>query len=89
MRFHGEHLAIDDLQDVLLANWFPEVDRHSQYREIDSWLDANPRRRPRNMKRFLHTWFAKQKRKESFAEYIETDGTRCRITAADRRTGRV
>ena len=89
MRFHGEHLAIDDLQDVLLANWFPEVDRYSQYREIDSWLDANPRRRPRNMKRFLHTWFAKQKRKEVGAEYKETDGVRCRVTSADRRTGRV
>jgi len=89
MRFHGEHLLIDDLQDVLLANWFPEVDRYSQYREIDSWLTANPRRRPKNMQRFLHNWFARQKRYELSRpdEEIMVDGARVRLTSRDRRMG--
>ena len=103
MRFHGEHLAIDELTDVLIAHWFPEVDRTSEYRSIDSWLHANPRRRPKNLPRFLHNWFMKCKRADAGKVTVYQDGVRCRvnprnetvidgakcrITGADRRTGR-
>jgi hypothetical protein len=89
VRFHGEHLLIDDLQHEWLATRWPEVDLYSNYREMDSWLAANPRKRPTNFPRFIHRWMAKQKRREAGSEYIYTDGVRCRISAADRRTGRV
>ena len=92
MRFHGEHLLIDDLQDEWLACRWPEVDRCSQYREMDSWLACNPRRRPKNiggMERFIHRWMSKQKHQDANAEYVVSDGVRCRVTAADRRAGRV
>jgi hypothetical protein len=87
VRFHGQFLDISDLQDEWLACLWPEVDRHSQYREIESWLDANPRRRPRNMKRFLHTWFSRQKRREIARPEDEAmlDGARVRLTSAVRR----
>jgi hypothetical protein len=89
LRFHGEHLLIDDLQHEWLATRFPEVDLYSNYREMDSWLACNPRRRPKNIERFIHRWMAKQKRREVNADYVLSDGVRCRVTAADRRTGRV
>ena len=79
MRFHGEHLAIDDLTDVLMAHWFPEVDRTSEYRSIDSWLHANPRRRPKNLPRFLHNWFMKCKRADAGKVTVYQDGVRCRV----------
>lgn len=48
--------------DARMAEWFPEVDRQSEYREIDSWLyHTAPRRRPKNIRRFLRNWFAKEK----------------------------
>jgi hypothetical protein len=86
LRFHGEHLLIDDLQDEWLACRWPEVDRYSQYREIDSWLSCNPRRRPRLMERFIHRWFARQKRYEINRpnDEVIVDGAKCRRTRSTR-----
>jgi len=89
MKYHGEFLLISELQHEWLATRFPEVDLYSNYREMDSWLAANPRRRPkRNMDAFIHRWLARQKRREESAEYVVSDGVRVRLTAADYRTGR-
>jgi len=78
----------DELRDYCAFHW-PEVDLPSEFRSIDGWLVANPRRRPRNMKRFIANWMQRRKRFEEKAECVISDGVRCRVTAADRRTGRV
>ena len=90
MRFHGEYLLIDDLQDEWLAVRWPEVDRYSQYREMDSWLAANWNRRPKSQKgfeRFIHRWFSRQKRWELARpdDTVIVDGAKCRLTSRDRR----
>jgi hypothetical protein len=57
--FAGIYLAVAQRQDALLASAFPWADRAAEYRKADSWLEANPERRPKNSRRFLHNWFAK------------------------------
>ncbi len=57
--FQGLHLGVTGRQDKLLAEAFPWVDRSKEYRKADSWLDANPERRPKKTGRFLHNWFSR------------------------------
>jgi len=42
-----------------LSEAFPWVERQAEYRKMESWLEANPLRRPRNTSRFAHNWFSK------------------------------
>jgi Helix-turn-helix domain len=56
--FSGTHLKVSARQDYHLAEAFPWVERQREYRKIDSWLEANPTRRPKNSGRFLHNWFS-------------------------------
>jgi hypothetical protein len=65
--FTGQHLSVTQRQDALLGEAFPWVDRQSEYRKIDSWLEANPERRPKKASRFLHNWFQRC-RKEGASE---------------------
>jgi hypothetical protein len=86
----GRQLIVSMETHELLAELFPEVDRPSTYRDADSWLlTCAPSRRPRNVKRFLVTWFRRQKRFDAKATYVVEDGVRCKLTAADYRSGRV
>lgn len=57
--FPGTHLKVSQQQDHMLGEAFPWVDRQHEYRKADSWLEANPPRRPKNSSRFLHNWFSK------------------------------
>jgi len=42
-----------------LGEAFPWVERQAEYRKMESWLEANPLRRPKNASRFAHNWFSK------------------------------
>jgi hypothetical protein len=67
--YDGTLLHVSLPTDELLANLFPEVDRPSIYREVDAWLWANPRRRPKsNIRRFLVNWMQKEKRRTPLYE---------------------
>jgi hypothetical protein len=57
--YHGVRLCITARQDALLGAAFPWVERQGEYRKMESWLEANPLRRPRSASRFVHNWFAK------------------------------
>jgi hypothetical protein len=58
--FSGLHFTVSNKQDRCLFDAFPWGDRQAEYRKADSWLEANPARRPKkNSSRFLHNWFAK------------------------------
>jgi len=58
--FIGLAFEVSDLQDVALAEGFPWVDRQAEYRKADSWLLANPSKRPtKRMARFIHNWFSR------------------------------
>ncbi len=57
--FSGVHVRISERQDQLLAEAFPWVDRLSEYRRMDSWLEANPERRPKKHSRFAQNWFSR------------------------------
>ncbi len=52
--YQGGRLAITERQDSLLSEAFPWVERQAEYRKMNSWLEANPLRRPRNASRFAH-----------------------------------
>lgn len=57
LTFSGQHLSVSTKQDALLGEAFPWVDRAVEYRKADSWLEANPTRRPKKISQFLHNWF--------------------------------
>jgi len=57
--YQGARLAITARQDALLSAAFPWVERQAEYRKMNSWLEANPLRRPRDASRFAHNWFSK------------------------------
>lgn len=53
------HHAIDwaSVEKWRLA--FPGVDVEGELRKMEVWLEANPERRKKNMKRFIVNWLAK------------------------------
>jgi hypothetical protein len=55
--FTGQHFSVSQKQDALFGNAFPWVERGAEYRKADSWLEANPGKRPPKASRFLHNWF--------------------------------
>ena len=59
LSFSGQHIAVTTKQDVILGEAFPWIDRPAEYRKADSWLEANPERRPKKANRFLHNWFSR------------------------------
>jgi len=59
LSFCGQHFAVAQKQDALLGEAFPWIDRPAEYRKADSWLEANPGRRPQKANRFLHNWFSR------------------------------
>jgi hypothetical protein len=88
--YHGEFLEIDEPTHISLRGLFPEVDLQSAYRDADAWIFAAAKsRRPRNHRRFIVNWLKNAKRFERNAEYVLADGVVCKVTASDRRTGRI
>jgi hypothetical protein len=59
LSFSGQHFQVTTTQDVILGEAFPWIDRPSEYRKADSWLEANSERRPKKANRFLHNWFSR------------------------------
>lgn len=59
LSFSGQHFSVTEKQDALLGEAFPWIDRAAEYRKADSWLEANPERRPKKATRFLHNWFSR------------------------------
>ena len=59
LSFSGQHLSVTTKQDAILGEAFPWIDRPAEYRKADSWLEANPERRPKKANRFLHNWFTR------------------------------
>jgi hypothetical protein len=59
-QWQGRHLVVTELMAIKLSRAFPHVDLSHELELCDAWLDANPRRRPRNQYRFLVNWFQKQ-----------------------------
>jgi hypothetical protein len=57
--FSGAHLTVSEKQDRLLGEAFPWVDRASEYRKADAWLEAHVNRRPRRVAAFVHNWLLK------------------------------
>jgi hypothetical protein len=63
LAYSGRLLEVTWETDKLLRDCFPEVDETDCYREADAWLWSAPlSRRPKNVRRFLRTWFVKEKR---------------------------
>src|ERR1022692_3661661 len=60
--WRGKHLVVTLEMYVKLRQAFDHVNCFQQIEIADAWLDANPRRRPRNQYRFLVNWFQKQPR---------------------------
>jgi hypothetical protein len=59
LAFCGAHLRLTEKQDRLLGEAFPWVDRPSEYRKMDSWLEAHPERRIKKFSAFAHNWCAR------------------------------
>jgi hypothetical protein len=72
--FVGSHFSVTEKQDGLLATAFPWVDRQVEYCKADSWLEANPNRRPRKSSHFLHNWFSRISEPQKKGAKGETGG---------------
>ncbi|MCU0916981.1 MAG: hypothetical protein MUC88_20825 [Planctomycetes bacterium] len=51
--------TIQERGDALLKNWkdaYPNVNVEAEIRKAHSWLISNPRRRKKNLSRFLNNW---------------------------------
>jgi hypothetical protein len=59
LSFSGQHFSVTEKQDAVLGEGFAWIDRPAEYRKADSWLEANPERRPNKANRFLHNWFSR------------------------------
>lgn len=65
LSYQGLHLEVTERQDKVLAQGFPwVVNRQAEYASADSWLEANPERRPKKQNRFIDNWFRRIKSPE-------------------------
>jgi hypothetical protein len=61
--YEGRELRVSDATHIEICELFPEIDVYPTYRDAESWINTcSPRRRPKNIKRFLMSWFRKEKR---------------------------
>lgn len=58
-------LITDDAFWNALSAAYPEQDLPDQILRMTAWLMANPKRRPKDYKRFIQGWLAREERKES------------------------
>ncbi len=58
-------LITDDAFWNTLTAAYPEQDIPAQILRMTAWLMANPKRRPKDYKRFIQGWLAREERKES------------------------
>ncbi len=58
-------LITDDAFWNTLTAAYPEQDIPTQIRRMTAWLMANPKRSPKDYKRFIQGWLAREERKES------------------------
>jgi hypothetical protein len=54
--FKGNYMELTEKQRGRLVSAFPWVDLETELRKMDTWLGANPSRRPRNKYRFAYNW---------------------------------
>jgi len=59
LAFEGVHIRVTKKQDRLTGEAFPWADRASEYRKMDSWLEANLTKRPKSHQRFVHNWMSR------------------------------
>jgi len=78
--FAGQNFSVTEKQDHLLAEAFPWVDREAEYLKADSWLEANPSRKPKRISPFLHNWFNR-------IEKGNSNGARTKADERAERTG--
>jgi len=58
-------LSGDDAFWNALSAAYPDQDIPAQIRRMTAWLMANPKRRPKDYKRFIQGWLAREERKET------------------------
>lgn len=76
LAFSGLHVQITERQHRALKDAFAFLDVMAEYKKMDSWIEGNPSRRPKNSGRFAHNWLSriKQSPKQRY-EYHE-DGSK-------------
>ena len=63
--FAGDHIEISQAFGERLVVSYPELNVIRELMHADAWLEANPRKRPRNKLRFVVNWLNKEARQES------------------------
>ena len=66
MKFPGSRFELDDVQIAEWQSIYPNLAVAREVRKAWAWLDANPARRKKNVKRFLVNWL-KRGRLRDFA----------------------
>ena len=56
LAFSGKHLKVSADDDARWAQCCPDVDRQQEYRFADDWLECNPHRRKKNVRRYMGLW---------------------------------
>ena len=68
---HFEGLCADLQYRQRLQETYPDLDILAQFRKMRAWLEANPRHRYKNYKRFMVNWLNKEDRHASRANRQE------------------
>lgn len=61
LAFAGSHFKITKRQNQILQDAFAWADLQAEYRKMDSWLEANPTRRPKRISAFAHNWLNRER----------------------------
>ena len=60
--FNAEHTKFEGIDSKDLDRWkevYPNVDVLAEIKKMESWFEANPRRRKKNIKPFIVTWLTR------------------------------
>ena len=81
--YQGLQLSVSAKTDAEIRFLYPELDVHGIYRDADSWLlTCAPKRRPKNVKRFLVNWMKRERQKS------EREGRKQEIVNRELNVGR-
>jgi len=63
LAFDGKRLKVSAEDHNHWVFVYPSVDHQQEYYFADAWLEANPKRRKRNLRRFMANWLNKEERR--------------------------
>lgn len=65
MKYKFKHFELDEFEMEGFIETYPSVEVWNELGMMDDWLESNPRRRKKNIRRFIKNWLKSEQRKAS------------------------